>query len=66
MVTLKVVMLLILDDALNVNVAATDAPVLNVAPCLFQVKVIGPLALVGFQFVVVMLNVTWVLPVFLT
>jgi hypothetical protein len=56
MLTLKVVMPLILDDTLNVSVAAVDCPALSVVPSLFQVKVIGPSALVGFQ-VFVMLKV---------
>ena len=57
MSTLKVVMPLILDDTLSVSVAAVDCPALSVVPSLFHVKVMGPLALAGFQFVVVMFKV---------
>jgi hypothetical protein len=66
MLTLKVVMPLVLGDAVNVSVAAVDCPTASVVPCLFHVIVSGPLASGGFQFVVDMLKVIWVLPVFLT
>jgi len=66
MLTLKVVMSLILDDTLSVSVAVATALAFSVVPPLSQVKVIGPLALAGFQSVFVMLSVIWVLPVFLT
>ena len=56
-----------LDDTLSVITAEVDCPGDNVAPSLFQVMVTGPLALVGFQFPVVMLSVSKTpLPVFLT
>jgi hypothetical protein len=57
MLTLKVVMPLMLDDTLNVSVAAMYCPTLSVVPSLFHVTVIGPLALVGFQPVFVMPSV---------
>ena len=66
MFTLKVVMPVILDDTLNVSVAAVDCPAFSVVFSLFQVKVIGPLALDGFQFVFVILSVIGTVPVFLT
>jgi hypothetical protein len=66
MLTLKLVMPLMLDDTFKVNVAAVDAPGFRFMLSLFQVIVIGPLALVGFQPLLVMLSVIAVLPVFLT
>jgi hypothetical protein len=66
MLTLKVVIPLMLDDTLNVSVAVATAPAVSVVPSLFHVMVIGPLALVGFQLVLVMLSVIWTEPVFLT
>jgi hypothetical protein len=67
MLKLKFVMLLLIDeDTVSVNVALTLAPAFSDVPSLFQSKVMGPLALVGFQPEVVMLNVTGTLPVFLT
>ena len=50
----------------SVNVADTTWLAANVAPSRFQLTVIGPLAVVGFQFVLVRLSVTWELPAFLT
>jgi hypothetical protein len=67
MLKLKFVMLLLIDEeTASVNVALTLSPAFKDVPSLFQAKVIGPLALVGFQLEVVMLNVTGTLPVFLT
>jgi hypothetical protein len=57
MLTLKVVMPLMLDDTLNMNVAEIDCPAFSTAVSLFQVKVIGPSALGGFQPAFVILNV---------
>jgi uncharacterized protein (DUF169 family) len=67
MLKLKFVMLLLMDeDTVSVKVALTLSPAFNDVPSRFQAKVIGPLALAGFQPDVVMLNVTGTLPVFLT
>jgi hypothetical protein len=66
MLTLNSEMPLIPDDTLSVNAAEVDAPGASVVLSLFQVIVIGPLAPLGFQPVLVMLNVIWLLPVFLT
>lgn len=52
--TLKLVTSDILEDAVRVRVAATDAPGWRSVPCWFHVRVIGPFALVGSQLVVVM------------
>jgi len=57
MLTLKDVMPLMLDDTLSVSVAEVDCPAFSVVPSLFHVKVMGPLALAGFQFAGVMLKV---------
>jgi hypothetical protein len=66
MLTLKVVMSLMLDETLNVKVALIELPGFNDAPSLFQLTVMGPFALSGFQFVAAMLSVIEVLLVFLT
>ncbi len=56
-----------LDDTLSVITAAVDCPGVSTVPSLFQLMVIGPLALTGFQLLVVMLSVNDTpLPVFLT
>ena len=66
MSTLKSVIPLMLSETLNVSVAVVTWPALSVVPSLFHVSVMGPFAFAGFQFILVMLNVSWVLPVFLT
>ena len=66
MLTLKVGMLLMPDETRNVKVALIELPGLNDAASLFQLTVMGPFALGGFQFAVVMLSVIGVLPAFLT
>jgi hypothetical protein len=55
--TLKLVKPLALEDTESVMVADRTWFAAIVAPSLFQVMVIGPLAVVGFQFVFVKLNV---------
>jgi hypothetical protein len=45
------------EDTLRVITAGVDCPGVSVAPSLFQLIVIGPLAFAGFQLLVVMLNV---------
>jgi hypothetical protein len=57
MLKLKLVTPLILDDTVNVSVAAVDAPALNVVLCLFQAKVICPLAPSGLQPLVAIFSV---------
>jgi hypothetical protein len=57
MLTLKDVTPLMPDETVNVTVAAVYCPAFNVQPSLLQVTVIGPLAPVGLQLAVVMLNV---------
>jgi hypothetical protein len=52
--TLKLVMLTMLEDTVRVRVAAVDAPGWRSVPSRFQVMVIGPFALAGLQLVVVM------------
>jgi hypothetical protein len=64
--TLNVVSPVMLDDTVSVIVADRTWFAANVAPSLFQVMVIGPFAVGGFQFVFVRLSVTWELPMFLT
>jgi hypothetical protein len=60
-------MSMMLEDTLSVNTATVDIPGVSFVPSLFQVRVIGPLALVGFQLLVVMFSVNDTpLPVFLT
>jgi hypothetical protein len=66
MLTLNVVMLPALADAVNVSVAETELPAATTVPSRFQVSVKYVLAFEGTQFVVVMLNVTGTVPVFLT
>jgi hypothetical protein len=66
MFTLKAVMPLILDDTPSVRVAVATWLAVNTVPPRFQVRVIGPLALAGFQFVFVRLSVTSAVPKFLT
>ena len=66
MSTVKLEMPLMLDDTLRVIVAVATWFTASVVPSWFHVTVIGPLALAGFQFDLVMLSVTWTLPVFLT
>jgi hypothetical protein len=63
---LKVVMPLMLDDTSSVRVAVVTWLAANAVPSRFQVRVIGPLALAGFQFVFVRLSVTGAVPRFLT
>jgi hypothetical protein len=60
--TLNDVIPLMLEDTVNVSVAAVDCPGASVVPCLFHVTVIGPLALVGFQLLVVMPSVNVAVP----
>ena len=64
--TLNVVIPLMLDDTLRVSVAVAIWLAVNVVLSLSQVMVIGPLALIGFQFAFVMVSVIWLVPVFLT
>jgi hypothetical protein len=64
--TLNVVSPVMLGDTESCNVADRTWFAANVAPSLFQVMVIGPFAVGGFQFVFVRLSVTWELPMFLT
>ena len=66
MFTLKSVTPLMLDDTLSVSVDAIEFPAPSTVSCLFHVTVIGPFAPVGFQLLVVIVNVIGVLPVFLT
>ena len=47
----------IVEDAERLIVAAVVCPGDSVVPCLFQVTVKGPFALVGFQLIAVMLRV---------
>jgi hypothetical protein len=63
---LKAVMPLILDDTFSVRVAVVTWLTANAVPSLFQVRVIGPSAFTGFQFVFARLSVTWAVPRFLT
>jgi hypothetical protein len=56
-----------LDETLSVITAAVDCPGDSVVPPLFQVMLIGPSALIGLQFPVVMLSASVTpVPVFLT
>jgi hypothetical protein len=50
------------EDTFSVSVAAADCPGANTMPCWFQVTVKDPLALVGFQLLVVILSVNEVDP----
>ena len=65
MLVLKLVMPLMLDAMANVSVAEDDWLAANGALSRFQVKVIGPFAVVGFQFVSDMFSVNGVVPTFL-
>ena len=65
MYMLKLVMALIFGDAPKVNVAEVTSLAASILLSRFQVKVIGPLALVGFQFVSDMFSVNGVVPTFL-
>jgi hypothetical protein len=65
--TLKFETSIMLDDTLSVITAAVDCPGVSLAVSLSHVTVIGPLALTGFQLVVVRLNDNETpLPVFFT
>jgi len=56
-----------LEETVRVRIAATDAPGWRSVPCWFHVMVIGPLALVGLQLLVVRFRVSErPVPVFLT
>ena len=66
MFTLKLVIPVMLDETVSVNVAVVPDPGFRVLPSLFQVRVMGPLAPAGFQLVLLMLRVIWLLPVFFT
>ena len=55
--TLNVVIAVMLEDTVSVSVAAVDCPGASTVPCWFQVTVKGPLAVVGFQLLVVILSV---------
>jgi hypothetical protein len=64
--TLNVVSPVMLGDTESVIVADRTWFAASAAPSLFQVMVIGPFAVGGFQFVFVRLSVTWDAPMFLT
>ena len=65
--TPKLVTSTIVDDAVKVKVAATDAPGLSLVPPWSHVRVIGPFAVVGVQLLVAMPRARErPLPVFLT
>ena len=65
--TLKDVIPLMLGDTVSAIVAAVACPGASVVPCLFQVTVRGPFALVGVQLLAVMPSVNDDVPcVFLT
>ena len=65
--TLKFVMSVMLEAAWSVIIAEIDCPGARVEPCLFQVIVIGPFAVVGIQLLVDMPKDSEIpLPVFLT
>ena len=66
MSTLNVVILLAVDGTLSVSVAVVTWSTAKTIPSLFQVIVIGPLAVPGYQFVTDMVNVNCVLPIFFT
>jgi hypothetical protein len=63
---LKVVRLPAFDDTVRVRVAWIDAPAFRTVFCRFQLNVNKELALLGAQLFVVMVNVSGMLPVFLT
>ena len=63
---LKVVMVPVFDAAVKVNVAWTDAPAARTVLCRFQDNVSEEPAPLGVQLLVVMVNVSATLPVFLT
>ena len=63
---LKVVRLPVFAAAVKVRVAWIDAPEARTVFCLFQVKVRTEVELLGTQLPVVMVNVSGMLPVFLT
>jgi RNase P/RNase MRP subunit POP5 len=66
MLKLNVVMLPALADAVNVKVAETELPAARTEFSRFQATVKYVSAFEGTQLVVVMLNVTGTVPVFLT
>ena len=63
--TLNVVKLVALDDTERARVADMTWFTVSVVPSLFQLMVIGPLAVVGVQFVFDRVNVAWEVPAFL-
>ena len=63
--TSKLAMPLIVDDTLSVITACTDCPWFRVAPSLFHVILIGPLASGGSQLVFVILSSSCLSHVFL-
>ena len=65
MLTLKLVIPLMLDETLNVSVAAVDCPTPSTVLSLFQLKLIELSAPVGLQPFVAMLSVSCASPVFL-
>lgn len=66
MFMLNVVMPLMLDCVVKVRVAVVTWFAASTVFSLFQLSLMGPLAAVGFQLVVVMRRVNAVFPVFLT
>jgi hypothetical protein len=63
---LKLVMPDMLLDVVRVNTAVATLPAGNTVPSTFHLSAIGPLAVVGFQFVSDKLSETWALPIFFT
>jgi hypothetical protein len=63
---LKIVMVPVFAVAVSVSVAWVDAPVVRTVFCRFHVNVSEERAPVGVQLPVVMVNVSGMLPVFLT
>lgn len=59
---LNVVIPVMLEDAVNVIVAAVDCPADSTVLCLFHVTVKGPLAVVGLQLLVAILIVKEAVP----